>query len=91
MSAIKNYYEDLTDIVTAAVYEECFDMPDYLEADKNVLWDETFRRLMDNPYDVYSYMADILADRDRSEMPLTVKALDAIEPLVTEYVDRRTA
>ena len=91
MSAIKRYYEDLADIVSDAVYEECFDMPDYLEADKNVLWDETFRQLMNNPYDVYSYMADILADRDRSEMPLTVKALDAIEPLVTEYVDRRTA
>lgn len=87
MSAIKNYYEDLTDIVTAAVYEECFDMPDYLEADKNVLWDETFRRLMDNPYDIYAYMHDILSDRDHSDMPKTVKALTAIEPLVMDYVN----
>ena len=91
MSAIKRYYEDLADIVSDAVYEECFDMPEHLVADKAELWEETFRQLMDNPYDVYSYMADILAGRDRSEMPLTVKALDAIEPLVTEYVDRRTA
>ena len=91
MSAIKRYYEDLTDIVTEAVYEECFDMPDYLEADRARLWDETFQQIINDPYGVYSYMADILADRDRSEMPLTVKALDAIDPLVTEYVDRRTA
>ena len=86
MSAIKNYYEDLTDIVTAAVYEECFDMPDYLEADKNVLWEETFRQLMDNPYDIYAYMHDTLSDRDHSDMPKTVKALTAIEPLVMDYV-----
>lgn len=91
MSAIKNYYEDLTDIVTAAVYEECFDMPDYLEADKNVLWDETFQQLMDNPYDVYSYLYDSLSDSDPSEMPLTAKAVSILEPIVTEYVGRRTA
>ena len=86
MSAIKRYYEDLADIVSDAVYEECFDMPEHLVADKAELWEETFRQLMDNPYDVYSYMADILADRDHSDMPKTVKALTAIEPLVMDYV-----
>ena len=86
MSAIKRYYEDLADIVSDAVYEECFDMPEHLVADKAELWEETFRQLMDNPYDIYAYMHDILSDRDHSDMPKTVKALNAIEPLVMDYV-----
>ena len=86
MSAIKRYYEDLADIVSDAIYEECFDMPDHLVADKAELWEETFRQLMDNPYDIYAYMHDILSDRDHSDMPKTVKALNAIEPLVMDYV-----
>lgn len=91
MSAIKRYYEDLADIVSDAVYEECFDMPEHLVADKAELWEETFRQLMDNPYDVYSYLYDSLSDSDPSEMPLTAKAVSILEPIVTEYVGRRTA
>lgn len=91
MSKIKRFYENVADIVTDAMYQECMGMDDVIYSDRAEVWEETFRQLMENPHDVYSYMADILADRDRSEMPLTVKALSAIEPLVTEYVNRRTA
>lgn len=84
MSAIKRYYEDLTDIVTEAVYEECFDMPDYLEADRARLWDETFQQIINDPYGVYSYMEEILADKDHSEMPMTVKALNAMKQIITD-------
>lgn len=91
MSKIKQFYENVADAVTDAMYQECMGMDDVIYSDKSDVWEETFRQLMDNPYDVYSYLYDSLSDSDSSEMPLTAKAVSILEPIVTEYVGRRTA
>lgn len=87
MSAIKTYYENLTDIIAEAVYEECLDMPDYIEVDRTKLWGETFRQLIDDPRAVYSFMAEVLEHRGYSDMPLTVNALTALKSLIADTIE----
>ena len=89
MSKIKQFYENVADAVTNAMYQECMGMDDVIYSDKSDVWEETFRQLMDNPYDVYSYLYDSLSDSDPSEMPLTAKALSILEPIVIDYVNIR--
>ena len=75
MSRIKRFYEDLSEQVSTAIYEECFDMADHLEMDRFQLYDETFRMLTSGDYEpIMFYLAMFLSDRQQDEMPLTVKA-----------------
>ena len=75
MSRIKRFYEDISEQVSNAIYDECFDMPDYLEMDRTQLYDETFRMLTNYEYEpIITYLAFSLADRKPEEMPMTVKA-----------------
>lgn len=82
MSKIKRFYENVADIVTDAMYQECMGMDDVIYSDRSDIWDETFQQLMDNPYDVYSYLYDSLSDRDPSEMPLTAKAVSILKSIL---------
>ena len=39
MGYIKRQYEVIVDKVTIAIYEECFDMPDYLDSTRAEVYD----------------------------------------------------
>lgn len=82
MSKIKRFYENVADIVTDAMYQECMGMDDVIYSDRAEVWEETFRQLMENPHDVYSYLSDSLSDSDPSEMPLTAKALSILKSIL---------
>ena len=82
MSKIKRFYENVADIVTDAMYQECMGMDDVIYSDRPEVWPEVFQQIIGNPHDVYSYLSDSLSDSDPSEMPLTTKALSILKSIL---------
>lgn len=78
MSHIKRQYEFLADKVTNAIYDECFDMPDYLDSTKAEVYESIWTAILeDHMSQVYDYMFDRFTDDD--DMPMTAEALAIME------------
>lgn len=78
MSHIKRQYEFLADKVTNAIYEECFDMPDYLDNTKAEVYEDVWTAILEeNMSQVYDFMLDRFTDDEG--MPMTAEALAIIE------------
>lgn len=81
MSYIKRQYEFLADKVTNAIYEECFDMPDYLDSTKAEVYDSVWTAIIDGDL---TPVIDFMVDRSDSsdnpieDYPLTTEALGII-------------
>lgn len=78
MGYMKRQYEVIADKVTNAIYEECFDMPDYLDSTKAEVYDSVWTAIIDGNIDtIIDYMVD-RADGNEDQMPLTAEALGVI-------------
>lgn len=82
MSKIKRFYENVADIVTDAMYQECMGMEDVIYSDRAEVWAEVFQQIIENPHDVYTYLSDSLSDSDPSGMPLTAKAISILKSIL---------
>lgn len=82
MSKIKQFYENVADIVTDAMYQECMGMDDVIYSGRSEAWAEVFQQIIENPHDVYAYLSDSLSDSDPSGMPLTAKALSILKSIL---------
>lgn len=78
MGYIKRQYEVIVDKVTIAIYEECFDMPDYLDSTRAEVYDSVWTAIIDGDLaPIIDFMVD-RADGNEDDMPLTAEALGVI-------------
>lgn len=89
MSAIKSYYENLADRITEAVYEECFDMQDYLDSTKPELLESTFDSIVNGDY---IYILLFISDRytGADNMPKTAKIIKELNEIINDIAELKT-
>ena len=89
MSATKRFYEDLSAMVSTAIYEECYDMPDYQEHTLTELDRFIFEEITNGNYEtLINYMNDCMDSIGEENTPKTAYAVKQLEALFDEY--RRT-
>lgn len=78
MSRIKRFYEDISEQVSNAIYEECMDSAEYVDCTRIEVYESVWTALIDGDSEyLIEYMTDILdcSDEPANEYPKTSEAL----------------